>query len=230
MGLFIITYILGLAGSLSFFDKAIPLDYRILSPLYIPFIYILIKLASLVKKEKISWIKYVVVFYLLAFNLITGFKTINHIQSTQRPFSNQIWVESSTINFIKKLDDSYKVYTNSQEAVYFIGEHKNSVILPYRVTSAGNEIRNYKANYQSIIDNSSENDLIIFFTTQFNRSWRFIAADELKKLLNMEPLVEFSDSIVFKLKGKKEITLKPQNTVTKPISYPGSYPVSFMQL
>lgn len=195
--IFIVLYLAGLLGSIAILDKYTPIDYRLLSPIFMPVMYLALKAILSIGGPKALNIQVALLIYLTLFSIYTGFETISYINTNGRPFANKQWAESETVHFVKNLPESTLVYTNSIEAVYFIGGHKNFHILPTKHYISGNIISGYEHNYKELSKSINSESRVVYFTSSFNRSWRYPPPKEVEELLGITPTSLLEDGIVY---------------------------------
>jgi 4-amino-4-deoxy-L-arabinose transferase-like glycosyltransferase len=194
MLLFSISYVLFLFASISFADAQIPLDSRILSPVYISGVIFVIsvfrKTADRLSKDGI-WRGFLVLSLLLiGINWGSTISSANYLRDKGKGYTSLAWRNSESIAFIKTLPEDSIIYSNGPDAIRFLAQRETK-LLPLRVdpgTQAPNP--DFVAELETMGDDLIQNRAWIFYLDRL--AWRsyFLAKDELKNIQDFNRLAE----------------------------------------
>lgn len=121
-----------LVVSLILFDAHIPLDARILSPLFV--IWLILIIASLwnaIRLMNSKWLKaiaFVIVVLLLTINATRAFSLATRIHEQGLGFSSPLWTRSNTLAFLGSLSQDSVFYSNGADIIeYFTSKRARSL-------------------------------------------------------------------------------------------------------
>ena len=123
--IFLVVYSVFLVVSISYFDAAIPLDDRILSPLYsvlVIFVSVLIAQAvQMAKPGRLERILFLLpIFLVLMIHGDTGAKWIGDRHPVGNGYNSGRWHRSQTIAALGELPEDITAFSNRPDAVYFL--------------------------------------------------------------------------------------------------------------
>ncbi len=168
---FILIYIAFLFLSITFFDYQTPLDYRVLSPVFISFvIMITIVLTNVINSLKSKLIIKTFIFVLCAY--IIGLYSYQGIQWGIMVYKNgqgylgEYWSQSKIIEEVRKLPPSIPLYSNGPDTIYILTE-KTATMIPARLNPNTNRAND---NYINEINDMSHdlmnrNGVLIYFNS-----------------------------------------------------------------
>jgi hypothetical protein len=67
----------------------------------------------------------------------------------------------------------------------------------FKYNTDGSENSEFKKEYLYLVNNATSGNIIVLFTREFNRSWRFPNEKELMEMTKIEPSKRFKDSVIF---------------------------------
>jgi len=183
---------------------------RLLSPIYIPVIFILFFISDKI----LSWLTKFFYLILITFLFIIGIVLLikypvkntihiieDYIELSGWGYSSESWRKSETIEYLnqhKLLGKSYTLYSNEPEAVYILTnlETKRS---PAETFYNSPQLFNNDPNQKDIWLNAKNVCLIWFDKT--NSSYLF-TIDELQKNINMTEIAHLKDGKIYTFSGK----------------------------
>ncbi len=121
-GLYAVLYPASLLVSISLFDASTPLNWRILSPLYPPLLFLAASaIAWLEQKSRHTlWPARFVFLLLLGLSLWGTVKTVTQLRLDGQGFASIRWRESYIIKkILRNLPPDVRIYTNEEPVVYF---------------------------------------------------------------------------------------------------------------
>ncbi len=167
--LFALFYITAILFARSFFDASIPLDNRILIPVFIPafiIIILLVKRALDYFKNKRAVKRTIFIFceILLVFSLSVIIFGMKGFYEEGQGYNSRQWLESETIRELKDMDPSEAIYTNNPYAIYFYLD-KNPRPLPTKVNIyTAKKNTDYSGDLNKTIEEIRKNNgLIVLF-------------------------------------------------------------------
>ncbi len=195
-------YCLALAASISFFDAATPVDYRILSPLFLFGLLLTVHavrdLSRRARAKGVTRIAIAAALLLLA--ALYAYRAVRFTVEgyvSGRGFTAREWRESKTMERIKALPPPAPVYSNAYDAVFFF-TGRTAVRIPYKFhtgASVGN------ADYESDLSRMKRRmikeggRLAYFYTVPWRR--HFAAEEELVEKLGLRLLSRDTDGAIY---------------------------------
>jgi len=110
-----------LAISLLFGDAQVPLDHRILSPLYLVaalYAAIFIVVRAQAKFLQLAWVAFVVVLFVA--HSWTAMVWLDRVSTQGVGFSSAQWRQSATMDYLRRTKGMSQVYTNAPDSVYLL--------------------------------------------------------------------------------------------------------------
>jgi uncharacterized membrane protein len=125
LGIFITVYGLVLTVSISFFDAFIPLDGRILSPVYVSGLVLILctghrLLRSMRERRSIKVACIILCIAFAAFYLRRGAAWILDAHADGRGYASKAWQHSEIMERIRVLPPGTPIFTNARDAVYIV--------------------------------------------------------------------------------------------------------------
>jgi hypothetical protein len=120
LGLFAVIYVAFIAVSIMLFDRHVPVDGRILSPVFVAGVIVLLHGAQLVGGSRVPLARYAlaaVVCVLAARSLLAGALFVRSSYESGLGFNGAAWRESAVLRAIEQLPPAVAVYSNWPEAV-----------------------------------------------------------------------------------------------------------------
>ena len=199
-----VTYGVFVIISVSFFDAASRLTDRILSPLFIPGVIICViavyQITGNLKNRTLSkWIiALVIVFFLSAYSYQTWAKVVS-FREYGRAFTSREWVNSPTVEHIRKLSPEVFIYSNEMYALDFLAD-RPVYSVPEKVDPVKEEEReNYEELYNEMMSNLWEGKAVLVIFPPINKRPGLPTMEEVTSGLVM--LDEFRDGQVYAIPG-----------------------------
>lgn len=202
LGLFIVSYALLLVLSISFFDYQIPINNRILSPVFVTGwilgCLVLRNLASLAASERLLRIGFATVgatFLLL--QISEALVWLNLSYNSGLGYASRSWRDSGMIRVVSRIGPNVPVFTNGPDAISLL-TGRPAYMIPNKVnprTNTANE--NYFHELEGIRRKLKEqNGVLIYFKTIPWR-WYLPSESELIEKLDLRLRMEESDSSMY---------------------------------
>lgn len=199
--IYFITYIPFILFSRSFFDAHLPMNNRIFSPLFIPFIIILFYIIykNLIYYKHRYYIRYI--FYafcilLVAVNMAQGTKWALIKQKDGEGYSSAYWINSDTLKYIDKVASGI-IFSNACDAIYIV-TGKKCYPLPFKYDPTSLE-KNKRYLYEmAFLKGHLEHENAVLCWLD-ELSWRkyLPSEEELKKELNLKLIDKFNDGKIY---------------------------------
>ena len=183
---------------------------RLLSPIYIPIIFILFFISN----KFLDWLtkffnpKLLNFFFIIGIILLIRYPVNNtiyiieeYVELSGSGYSSDSWRKSETIEYLAQhylLKKNYTFYSNEPEAVYILTNLKTSYT-PAKTFYNSPQLININPNQKDLCLNG-ENACLIWFD-KTNRSYLF-TIDELQKNINMTEIVHLKDGEIFTFSSK----------------------------
>lgn len=202
--LFVIIYsiLLLLSSTLTAYD---PISTRLLSPIYIPSIFILFIIVDKIIEWSGKYFNRLILTFIAAYCILIffrypfeGTRTIikQYYQTAGFQYGSQYWKESETINFLKKhnyLKSKYRFYSNAPEAVYILSNIRTHWS-PGRTMYNSPTLLDTNSIFRNIWK-KGENICLVWFKN-LDRNF-LLPVTQLKKENKMENVAHFNDGDIF---------------------------------
>jgi len=197
---YIITYLLILFLSVTFFDASTIFDLRILAPVYVAGIILVFSItyavSNLFKKPYIWRLFVALQVILILVNAsqfsITALKIYHHGSD----YSNPSWTKSKSIIFVKSLPKEISIYSNVPDEIYFL-TGKPASYLPNKLnstTSLSNP--NFLIEMNNLKDKLNQKDTYVVFVNGVQRN-DLPTKQELTEIYHFPVLIKLKDGIIF---------------------------------
>jgi len=205
--LFISTYVGLLVTTKYFFDVAVIIVSRILSPIY-PALIILLSLSLfvLIQQSRNQLVRKIIIGLCICLCLISSLRAFRWVMKNSndgRWFSSQLWRDSQTMEAVRNLPKNVPIYSNDQNAIYLLSGKYASPIPAYIDTSTNEMDSNFQDNMakmKSIF--KDRGGFIVFF--DFIDRWQNIKDDDLLKHFSLELVRKTSDGRIYQVIGVNE--------------------------
>jgi hypothetical protein len=203
MAMFTILYLIFLVLSISFFDSAIPLDYRLLSPVrfsFVPLVCFATNRFMLGLKTpniaKVFLAGGFLIFFLLS--VLHGYEVLFEEVMPRRSYTSHEWKTSPTIAAVRSLLSSNIIVTNEPFAVDFLTEHK-SILIPWRIDPTTREPDpGFEKKMAWIRELTMERPVVVvFFDKGFNKEIS-VPENEFIRTFNVELISTLSDGRLYR--------------------------------
>lgn len=202
--LFIITYLISLI-ILATVTNTDHINYRLLSPIYVPVTIIFLLIVSEIikrvkKKQFVNFsIKYLLVVYLAIWLIYSTYGTIKFINISINEgfgFAGKTWRNNKTIRYLlhnKLKECDNLIYSNSPQAIYIWTNHY-AKMLPEKKAYGSFSVINDISSLINIFPEKDTACIVWFDEIKYN----FIfTIDELKSIYNISQLISFEDGAIY---------------------------------
>lgn len=203
--IFILVYGIFLVASISFFDANIPMDDRLLSPVFVSLLIMSLYFIDwfLQNYRDRTYIKYISVFIAALFSITYFYSSLNWAlpnSATGMGFSNQTWQQSEIVAEIDTVPPTSEIYSNSPHAVYFM-TGRSAMPLPKPISTINQQENKDYLNQLKMIGDQVQNQasVVIFFDFLAQESGQTEA--DLLKLSTLDVLVQAADGKIY---GRKD--------------------------
>ena len=199
--IYIMTYLLFILFSKSFYDAYIPFNNRIMAPLFMPFIIILFYTIYRIMSYYnymvfLRFILYAFCILLGALYLVEGTKWAINAQKDGMGYSSNLWKNSEILNYIKMMP-SKRIYSNACDAIYII-TGKKCYRLPPKYNRTSLELNERYLGEIADIKAQLQNDSAVLCWLD-NLSWRkyLPSEEELTRELHLKVIQKFNDGKIY---------------------------------
>ena len=185
-----LSYLIFIILSISFFDENIPVNTRIFFPFYFIIItLIVILLDSIIKTKQYQFLTISLFATVLVSNIFNTYQLrINHYKKGTE-YSSKDWNNSETIKYIKS-KDTLNIYTNAHDVMRFY-KNVNNYKLPFINT------KTYDSTLQKMTQDVKEGKAKILFFDNINRRY-FISKPDLLNHFKDFNIHNFKDGVLIK--------------------------------
>lgn len=201
---FIAVYPPFLAASASFLDQKVPLDGRMLAPLYVAVVAVAAaSLGRLLRWEPAGSPARTVVLVggilLAASGVVRTADTVREQRADGVGYEGRAWQTSETMAEVRRLPPHQRIVTNAPDAVYVLTD-RPTVGLPLKFfTGSGRPVSSYAAEFPRMRERLEQTDsVLVYFRTLAHRAYLPSEA-ELKAYLPLRAVVERADGAIYKV-------------------------------
>lgn len=202
LAIFIFIYIVFLNLSISFYNLSTPLDFRILSPVYVSALVLILCLANKVLSSKQRRRFFQVLSILLCITFAgfyvrrSAILAINYHQNG-RGYASKVWKESEIIQKVRDLPFGIRIYSNGAEAIYIL-TGKPAYRIPSKVNTRTNMRNNEYLSQLALMGKQLHNHsaVLVYFNTITWR-WYLPSERELKEALPLRLLGSGTDGSIY---------------------------------
>jgi hypothetical protein len=200
MALIIGTYLLVLYTSISALDVQIPIDSRILSPLYVPFVLLAVSVV-----HRLDWLGRghfllpALALLVIGLQLPSGLDWLRQLRRDGIGYSSRLWMESKLIRHLSLIDPSVAIFSNAPDVVYTL-TGRPSAMIPRKV-HPDNNLPNpdYDAQIEAMMNMlKTKNGLLVYFNGVRWR-WYLPSANELEEVRGLKILIRTNDGSVYQV-------------------------------
>ncbi|MBW6473971.1 MAG: glycosyltransferase family 39 protein [Anaerolineaceae bacterium] len=198
--LFTVTYIGLLFVSISTFDAATPVDWRLLSPIFILGLILFILIARAVSIRLDNKIVFIAFLAILSLSLITKLpdaiaKTIN-IRNSGRGYTSNIWQNSDILKYIRTLPSEIEIFTNGSDVINFYYEKQTSSLPKKFNSNTSLQNANFEIEIGEMCNEVKEGKAIIVYFSNINRKY-LPTTSEVEKTCELLPVKKFTDGVIY---------------------------------
>ena len=196
------SYLMMLMGSVSFLDAQVPVDTRLLSPLYVLLLVVGLSLgASLWRDSRVSGVSRAI----LALSLMTALAaqaaaSIGWLEFSIRDgvgYAGREWRNSETLVKLASLPPANRIYSNAPDALYVL-RGTPAAMIPRKVdpqTSRPNP--HYAMEMAQLRRALNEDKAILAYFNRITWRWYLPTAGEVEEAIGMRPWARASDGLIF---------------------------------
>jgi hypothetical protein len=192
--LYIASFLILLAISISFVDFHTPADTRVLSPIFFAWVIVGACVVSAKPRAAVG-----VGALLLLVLIVPSIRLINRLSREGDGFAHAQWQQSPTIAAVRELPADKQIFTNAPGAVYLLTGRQLVLTVPAE-TRASSGLPN--ADYPALMarietDLHAGRGVVIYLRRYGARRTNYPSEDQLKRKLGLHPLGRFSDGTIF---------------------------------
>ncbi|HTL30215.1 MAG TPA: hypothetical protein VL282_13375 [Tepidisphaeraceae bacterium] len=202
LGAFCIVYVLFLLFSLTFVDAHTPLDYRILSPLYVGLLlWAILKLAPLGGSDRWRVVIIAALGFFLASQATRSAAWAHTTSDEGIGAGSKVWKNSPTLKFVADLPAGTLLYSNAPDLIDF---RINRFAKP--VPKVTNPItrkpeKTYRPYLMGLRDDlAAHGGYIVWFNTRRASRWYLVTETQINTDLPLEKVTGFTDGTVYRLR------------------------------
>ena len=205
MALIIGNYLLLLYLSISVLDAQIPLDSRILSPLYVPFVLIAVALCHRMARR--SWTvrggcRFILPTVAL---LVLGLQlpgTLNWLRELYRDgigYSSRVWMQSDLVKQLRLVDRYVSIYSNAPDVVYTLVGRPAGMI-PRKADADSNQPNpDYDSQIAAMKNRLKAKSGLLVYFNRVRWRWYLPPPSELEQALGLDLLIRTNDGSIYKV-------------------------------
>jgi hypothetical protein len=192
---FALSYVVVIAISLFYVDVYVPLDRRVLSPLYLALsLSAVILIAAYARSGALRFAWGGLLVLLLAANSWTATEWLNRLSREGFGYSNVYWRESPTIKFLKA-SESKLIYSNAPDPIYLLAG-KAVAAIPNNLDPRS---RLANPDYASQISRIKHGGGLIVYFRSVTWRWYLPSEEQLREELGLSLLAETGDGAVYRI-------------------------------
>jgi len=204
-------YLAFLFVSISFFDAHIPLDNRILSPLWISLfvvsVYFLWRIYRRIKKARFLRIVFLACLStFVTLNFVRTFKLSVLFHSEGQGYNSKVWRESRLLKLLEASFSDKDIYSNAPEVVYFLLKRPATMLpckqSPMTLLPGQQFIEKYN---EMLSDVRSGKSVIVYFD-RISWRWYLPSKKELMENTYMFPVEVEGEGTIFKANGQLPVS------------------------
>ncbi len=203
LAIFILIYVISLLVSISFFDASTPLDFRILSPVYISGLIIILCLGyKLLYSQKSAFIlKMACVLTCVAFFaycMSYGILWVKNIYSNGEGYNSKSWRQSEIIQRIRRLSPAITIYTNGPDAIYFL-TGRIAYLIPCKTFPIDRKANDaYASEMAKMQKRLREKKAVLVYLNNIRWRWYIPSESEINKQFPFLITIKSADGVIYK--------------------------------
>lgn len=194
----VITYVVFILCSISFFDAHTPIDTRILSPTFMFILLIVGYIIHSISLHSVKWNNTFVLSLLLLFSISTSADVWYNMYKNGFGYTGKDYKAYTSV--IKEHMTSYKgtTYTNASDFIRF-NTDKNLKIksIPFKINPGTNESNlNYEIEINSLKTDISSGKAQVIYFDKMSIRWYLMSKEDLLFHLKPEKIINFEDGFI----------------------------------
>jgi 4-amino-4-deoxy-L-arabinose transferase-like glycosyltransferase len=187
--IFIFIYMVFLIISISWFYLNLPLDYRILSPVFISGVILIICAAhNLLSKYKlINIINILLILICVAYigpNIPQSKMLMSDIYNDGLGYSRKLWKESKLLQEVKKFSADTYIFSNAPDLIYLFTE-KKAVFIPLKIDANSGLANDKYSSELSVVEKQLKNNNAYLIYIRYINRWYLPSEAELRQELQL---------------------------------------------
>jgi hypothetical protein len=195
------SYILFLLVSITLLDAATPLDFRIISPL---FVWLVVgcfgavwSLSNTLESPALRWGFVLLALLAIAIQAPQTVESVVGIRSSGQGYTSRQWQSSQTIAFVRLLPENADLYSNGPDAIAFI-TLRGANGVPRKTNPYTREPNNnYDAQVESMCTDVEANGALVVYFRAFSGRKYLPSPQELEAKCRLPILRRFMDGTVY---------------------------------
>ena len=199
----VLSYLLALFGSMSFLDAHVPVDSRLLSPLYVPLVILGLSLgAKLWRDCRLSgfprWLMALCLAVALPAQASTSFDWLEFSSRYGVGYAGREWRNSETLAKLGALGGASSTYSNAPDVLYVL-RGTPAAMIPRKVdphTLRPNE--HFMAEMNQLARRVREGQVALVFLRRVDWRWYLPTAEEIEQSMGTDLAVRTHDGLILK--------------------------------
>lgn len=202
--LFLPWYAVSLLVAKFLFRGSIPLDSRLLAPVFVVALVLLISslhrlIFSVTRWQRVFQSGYTVLAVgLVLIYLYAGVTWVRQAQSEGLGYASRDWQESEIISRVKELPEGTRIYSNGSDAIYYL-TGRRAIRIPAKF-SGMNLIANstYQLEMRNVAARLVEGDAVVVYMQNFPERWYQPTEQELRQELALVQIIRARDGAIYR--------------------------------
>lgn len=205
-------YIAFLLFSISFFDANIPVDDRLLLPVFFALIVVVtavVKGFAEAYQQKAVWYGYVLLLLLLiGINAVPAFQRAVTIHHEGTGYTAWYWKQSATLAVLAHIPENMKVYSNGPDVIR-VHTQKRAYMIPQKVfPETVKENDKYQETMTQMIGECERGNALIVYFDRITWRWYLASKEEIESQCNIPLVNRMDDGIIYGRLPIKQIKAK----------------------
>jgi hypothetical protein len=194
-------YVTFLMITISFVDAHIPIDHRIIFPIFFTLFISGSSLAwSMSEAFCQPYIWYSFVFFILFSVSINANRAIPRaldIHKNGSGYTSLTWKHSETIFYLSKVHDVRKIYSNGPDVIHFL-TGKESILIPQKISPLTRRLNEkYEEQVSQMIRECREGRALFVYLNKVTWRWYLPSIDEVESIGNLPVLRRMQDGVIY---------------------------------
>jgi len=203
MVLIIGNYLVLLVVSITFLDAQTPVDTRILSPLYVPFVLLSVSFFTWLarrdgKSDSFRMGLLASALIILGLQIPASLSWLNQLRHDGIGYSSRGWVDSEVVKQLTLLDSTISIFSNAPDVVYTLLGRPASMVPRKMYPESNLPNPDYNSQIEQMKRSlKSKNGLVVYFD-RVRWRWYLPSAAELEKEVGLQLVIKTNDGSVYK--------------------------------
>jgi hypothetical protein len=193
-------YLLFLYISITFLDASTPVDARLLSPILcitiVGVFSVMWTISKALKAPLVWWTFLLCAAFSILLKTPDAIRSAAAIQENGSGYTSKQWQNSATMEYVKVVPDTVKIFSNGPDVLSFLTEKEVSSLpdITFPVTRQANT--QYDEQIDAMCKLITEKRALLVYFNQINWRWYFPTQKQLALTCNLPVLRSFDDGIV----------------------------------